>query len=270
MASAALTGTITASATEAQIRTGGKTIILTLTADTWVAGGATFNAQRQAIINGIDSAQAESTGWDAVVKAGMNVEDVVRTSPTVVTITLEAFPTYSITAQETITAIIPAAALTGASPITASPTFTVDVVKAVALTGTATAGITEANIVAGGKTIILTLHGDTWVTAGANFDAQRQNIINGIDSDRAEAAGWDAVVKATAAVTDVVRTSNTVCTVTLEAFATFNITGVETVTATVPATAVAGGGALVAPQTFSISQVKTATQIAAFNLLGVG
>jgi len=34
-----------------------------------------------------------------------------------------------------------------------------------ALTGTATASITEADVVAGGKTIILTLTGDTWIPA---------------------------------------------------------------------------------------------------------
>jgi hypothetical protein len=33
-----------------------------------------------------------------------------------------------------------------------------------ALTGTATATINEADIVAGGKTIILTLTGDTWIS----------------------------------------------------------------------------------------------------------
>lgn len=52
--SVALTGTVTASITEADIVTGGKTIILTLTDDTWVAAGATFDAQRQAIIDGLD------------------------------------------------------------------------------------------------------------------------------------------------------------------------------------------------------------------------
>jgi hypothetical protein len=34
-----------------------------------------------------------------------------------------------------------------------------------AVTGTATAAITEADVVAGGKTIILTLTEDTWVEA---------------------------------------------------------------------------------------------------------
>lgn len=124
-ASCALTGTIASGATEADIVAGGETIILTLTNDTWVASGATFNAIRQDIIDGIDSAQSEANGWDAVVKAGLAVTDVARTSDTVVTITLPAFATYNVTATETITATVPGSALTGATPIVAAPTFTV-------------------------------------------------------------------------------------------------------------------------------------------------
>lgn len=124
VATAALTGTVT-TATEANIVTGGKTIVLTLTGDTWVTTGATFDAQRQNIINGIDSAQAEAAGWDAVVKALQGVAGVVRTSDTVVTITLDAQGTYAVTANETITATIPSTALTAAGALVASPTFTV-------------------------------------------------------------------------------------------------------------------------------------------------
>ncbi len=123
--SAALTGTVTASITEADIVTGGKTIILTLTGDTWVASGGTFDGQRDDIIAGIDSAQSELLGWDNVVKALQGVGGVVRTSDTVVTITLDAQITYNITAPETITATIPGSALTGGSPIVASPTFVI-------------------------------------------------------------------------------------------------------------------------------------------------
>ncbi len=127
IASVALTGTITASVTEADIVAGGKTIILTLTNDTWIAAGAlSFDLQRANIINGIDSAQSELLGWNAVVKVLQSVGGVVRTSDTVVTITLDAFPTYNITAQETITATIPGTALTSGSPLIATPTFTVD------------------------------------------------------------------------------------------------------------------------------------------------
>lgn len=131
--SVALTGTVTASINENDIVTGGKTIILTLTGDTFVSAGTGpigSTADTQALIDGIDSAQAEAAGWDAVVKAGLDTAtDVVRTSDTVCTITLPAFASYEITAQETITATIPAAVLTGASPIVASPTFTVDAIS---------------------------------------------------------------------------------------------------------------------------------------------
>lgn len=123
--SVALTGTAASGMTEQRVRDGGYTIILTASGDTFVAAGATFDAQRQAIINGLDSAQAEAAGWDAVVKAGIPVTAVVRTSNTVVTITLPAFASYQITATETITATLPASALTGGVAIVAAPTFTV-------------------------------------------------------------------------------------------------------------------------------------------------
>ena len=68
---AAVSGTITGSVTEEEIVAGGETLAITLTNDTWVAAGGTFDAERQNIIDGLDSAQAEGTGWDAVVKAGL-------------------------------------------------------------------------------------------------------------------------------------------------------------------------------------------------------
>jgi len=85
-----------------------------------------FEDARQAFIDGMDSAQSEGTGWDAEVKANLAVTTVVRTSDTVVTVTLSAQAGYDITAQETITVTVPASILTGASPIVATPTFTID------------------------------------------------------------------------------------------------------------------------------------------------
>jgi len=131
-ASIALTGTAAASITEADVVTGSKTIILTITGDTWIAAGTGpigTTANTQALIDGIDSAQAEATGWDAVVKTALvPATHVVRTSDTVCTITLPAVATYNITAQETITATVPAAVLTLAAQVVASPTFTVSAV----------------------------------------------------------------------------------------------------------------------------------------------
>lgn len=125
-----------------------------------------------------------------------------------------------------------------------------------AVTGTATASITEADVVAGGKTIIITLTGDTWIAAGAgSFDLQRANIIQGLDSAQSEALGWNLQVRDTEVVTAVVRTSDTVVTITLSASALYDITAQETITITVPGTAVALGNAIIATPTFTVDLV---------------
>lgn len=125
---AAVTGTITASTTEADIVAGGKTIIITLTGTTWVSAGPTFDGERLNIIQGLDSAQSEANGWNAKVRDLEVAGAVVRTSDTVVTITLSASGTYDITAQETITVTVPATAVNRGLAIDATPTFTVSVV----------------------------------------------------------------------------------------------------------------------------------------------
>ena len=84
------------------------------------------------------------------------------------------------------------------------------------------------------------------------FDDARQAFINGFDSAQAEATGWDAEVKAKAAVTEVVRTSDTVATWTIGAQAGYNITAQETITGTIPASILSGGSAIVATPTFTI------------------
>lgn len=110
--------------------------------------------------------------------------------------------------------------------------------------------VEDSDIVSGGKTIILTLTGDTWLTAGASFDAQRQNILDGLVSNRNEAAGWNAQ---NFAVTDVARTSSTVVTITLSAEASYSITKTEVITITVPASAVTTSGTpLAVSQRFTI------------------
>jgi len=104
--------------------------------------------------------------------------------------------------------------------------------------GTAVAGgVLESEIVSGGETIIITLTNDTWLASGAPFDGQRQNIIDGLDSAQSEAAGWNAEVRDKEVVGAVVRTSDTVVTVTLTAAGAYVITANETITVTTPATA---------------------------------
>lgn len=119
-----VSGTIIGAA-ESDIVAGGKTIILTVTGDSWVASGATFDAQRANIIAGLTSAGAELLGWNNTVKTLQGVAGVVQTSPSVVTITLDARPSYTITVNETITVTVPGTALLLGSALVATPTFTI-------------------------------------------------------------------------------------------------------------------------------------------------
>lgn len=177
--SAALTGTITSSTTESDIRAGGKTIILTLTNDTWVASGSAFDNQRQNIINGIDSAQSEATGWDTEVKAKQGVSGVVRTSDTIVTITLDAQVAYNITANETITATIPATALTGGVQVEAAPTFTVSSEAATNVYYSVGQNTTDHKTCAGGDCNTYPLHA-TVAGSTITFDTGQTDVNFGV------------------------------------------------------------------------------------------
>jgi hypothetical protein len=254
--SAAITGTIGDGATEQEVRDGGGTILITLTNTKWVAAGGTFDGQRQNIIDGLDAADAQAAGWNAEVRDKIGVSSVVRTSDTLVTITISAddVSAYNITTNEVITVTVPVTAiLYSGGALTATPTFTiVGSAESVALTGTISDGATTTEIKAGGETAIITLTNTTWVASGSTFNAQRQNIINGFVSASSDANGWNNR-RADFPVTDVVRTSDTVVTVTFSASSNFAIGATETITLTVPASAIVHGTALVATPTFAIT-----------------
>jgi hypothetical protein len=136
-----------------------------------VSGPASFSSFRRAILNGLDSAQAEGTGWDAV-KTTIDESAVVRTSSTVVTITLPAIPSYDITASEVITDTVPGAALTGAVDIVATPTLGVAVSIIGAVTGsstvTATGSASSVGVGADGGAVTATAVGKgSAVSAGS-------------------------------------------------------------------------------------------------------
>jgi hypothetical protein len=255
--SAAITGTIGDGATEAEVRAGG-TIIITLTDATWVADDGTFAGQRQNIIDGLDSAQSETYGWNAEVRDKIGVSSVVRTSATIATVTLSAAEVadYRVDDAETITVTVPASAISTTGAITATPTIAITAVnESVTVGGTlGVDGGTAAEIVAGGETIILTLANAEWVAAGGTFNAQRQNIIDGLDSNQSDPDGWDNR-RADFAVTDVVRTNATVVTITLSASSAYAIATTETITAVVPASALLYGAAITGSPTFDISAV---------------
>ena len=234
-ATAALSGTITPASTEAQIVAGGRTLLITLSNDTWVASGAAFNGARQAIIDGITSAQVEVTGWNNEVRDSLPVGQVIRTSDTVVTVTFVPETGYNIVDFEEITVTVPASAILGSvTPVVATPTFVIFEVPVALVSGTVVPDADEDEIVAGGQTIILTLIDDEWVVAGPEFDSRRQALLLGLTSAGSELLGWNNEVRDKEVVTAVVRTSDTVVSITLTASPLYDITLNETITVTVP------------------------------------
>lgn len=262
-ASAALTGNLSDNATEAEIvaGAGGGDLTITLTGDTWDATVGADNAITDALIAGMTSAGAEAGGWNAKVRdIALDFTQITRTSATVVDVDLGPVTDYAIAASETITVTIPASALvTSGSPVIADSTFDITpIATSVALTGTLGDGALESQIVTGGApntTLLVTLTSDTWVaTMGAN-NAITDAFIAGLTSAQVEATGWNAVVRDTnLTFANVTRTSDTLVTVVLPASPTYAITANETITATIPATALSISSiAVVATPTFVIT-----------------
>lgn len=265
---------VSSSPDEIDIVNGGLTITLTLSDDTWVAAGTGpigSTAVSDAIIDGIVAASSPTNGWNNRVLAVMDQTDLVRTSDTVATITMPAVALYDIASTETITATIPASALSvSASAVVASPTadITVDVPASITVTGTAD-GAGSRDIIAGGKTIILTASDDTWVASGAVFNAQRQNIIDGLDAASSPAGGWNNKVRDVMGTGSVVRTNDTVVTITLPATADYDVNADEVITVTVPSTALTESSIpVVGNVTVDISAF--AAGIDSYHLIGYG
>ncbi len=234
-----LTGTsIAGGMTEEMAVDGGETVIITLAGDTWALTLGANNAITTAFLAAITGDDAGSNGFDAEV--ALVHGNLVRTSDTIVTLTLPAGASYSVAADETITVAPPASSVDdGITPATATFDITADVI--IALTGTAVAGgVLESEIVTGSETLIITLTGDTWVATIGADNAITTAFLAAITGDLADAAGWNAEVALVHG--NLARTSATILTLTTPATAGYVITsGNETVTVAVPASAVTGG-----------------------------
>lgn len=122
--SVALTGTaIAGGVLESEIVTGSETVIYTVTGDTWVATIGDDNGITTAFLAGITGDDAGANGFDDEV--ALVHGNLVRTSATILTLTLPAAGSYSIAADETISSVIPATAFTNKSEPLTTATFDV-------------------------------------------------------------------------------------------------------------------------------------------------
>lgn len=86
-----------------------------------------FADARSAARDGIVSAQSETNGWNAHRNTAIQLTNMVRTSDTVLTVTLSAAPGHDITAQEVLTWTLPGSIVASGIAIVATPTVTIDV-----------------------------------------------------------------------------------------------------------------------------------------------
>jgi hypothetical protein len=219
----AISGTISSSHSEQNIKAGGETLILNLTA------GATWVANVTDSLAAISSSFSSSGNW-SLVSSALSSGDFSRVNDSTLTITLPAVTSYFITADETVTITIPNTLLLTGSGLN-TPNFTVTNLNPVlALSGTATPSLTETNVRGGSFTLIFDVQNDEWhadlgtnVAVSTNFLAS----ITGTGNWSAVAALWDYA--------DIQRTSDTRITLTLPATTGYVITANETVTCAIPA-----------------------------------
>ncbi|OIQ58737.1 hypothetical protein MOTE_17290 [Moorella thermoacetica] len=261
---ATLSGTITQSTTESNIVSGGRTIIITLADDTWAADVASDPSKYYALFDGLSApAGADGDKWNNDVineiknKASTDPSVFVRTSDQVLTITLPPVNGFDITGDITVSLTIPASVLTTANePITVSPAFTISAIKAT-LSGTfVTAPPDKTAIVAGGKTIVITLINGTWASDVATNLTKRRALIDGfIANNNRNDKEWAKVKAALMAdPRSVTRDSDSVVTIMLPPVPDYDIIAPQTVSLTIPKAALAGSSAdVIATPSFTIT-----------------
>ncbi|MDQ7093927.1 hypothetical protein REC12_10030 [Desulfosporosinus sp. PR] len=226
--SAALSGTAT-TATESDIVIGAKQLVITLAKDAWVPDVVSNSSKLTALINGIENTDttnsANTTAWNAV-QGALNSSNVVRTSDTVLTINLPPVPAYALTSDQTIRVTIPAtctSTLPQSQTIDAG-TFTIKAVTA-SLSGTAvTTPLDSKSVIAGGKTIVITLNNATW-TSDVTSPARLDDLLNCFTTS----ANWTPI-KSSITPANITLSGKNILTIKLPAIANYVPSGIAQMT----------------------------------------
>lgn len=125
------------------------------------------------------------------------------------------------------------------------------------VSGTIGGGCNETLVHDTGGSFVITLTGDTWQTTLT--DPMKLAILQGLDSNRSDAGGWNARIRDVLAASTVARTSSTEVTITIPATSGYVIPANEIITTTIPASALTGGVDIVATNTTTITDVSAGT-----------
>ncbi len=243
----ALTGTaITSGILEAEVVIGSETLIITITGDSWVESLGDDNAITTAFLAAITGSEGGGNDFDDEV--ALVHGNLVRDSASQLTLTLPASASYAIASDETVT-VAPTAASVVRGRAPAVQTFEISIIT-IALTGTMVAGgVTEAEMVTGGETLIITLTGDTWDADIGSDNAQTTALLAGITGDDDY-----ATIAALTDFEDVARTNATTVTITYPVGTGYSIAADEDVSVAVPASALVLGVPPAVPAVVVISE----------------
>ncbi len=232
--------TMTAPTGEANIVTGGRTIIVTLDISEWQDDILTNATRRNLLFDGFTAAGSEAVQWGKVIAALKNEGASAATLSSdkkSITITLSEATTYDITKTQEITLTIKPELIKNA----VKAVISADIIRIAAdvkleLSGTAvTEGLGEGDIVAGGKTLIISLANGEFAADVASNQAKREAVIGGLTFLNNTAQG-DLLIQAlkSAGEAAMTRNSSTKITIVFPAVSAYDINTNETIIVKVP------------------------------------
>ena len=214
---ATLAGSIFSNNNESDVRSGGETILIILSGESWESNIGLNNDTTTALINSFQGNQDWST-----ITANISFTNVTRVSADTVSILLPQVLSYDIFSNESVNIEIDQRALVGSlSSITSGNSFTIihDPVSAV-ISGTILSdpGNRESNIQTGGSQIIIDLTNDTWASDLGTAD---NSSTNQFIASFSGPYSWN-LVSAALGFTNITRNSDTRVTIILPAVPAYN------------------------------------------------
>ena len=244
---------------ESSILLGGVTLEITLgTNAVWASDIRTNPLKRNALFDGLQAA-SEAAQWAKVVQAlktdGQG--SLFRTDNQKVTIYLPQTSGYDISAEQRISLMVPAIALTGGQrPVTASGAMLIKPTITATLSGTVLQPpLVESDIRSGGKTLVVDLVDGNWVGNVATDTTLRNAVFDGLQVVGSEnLTQWAKVVHQLKSVGTLIRTSGTRITITLPPVEEYALNFIrQNVRLVIPKEAVEdANGSIVATPTFTV------------------
>jgi hypothetical protein len=176
---------------ESSIQDGPTTFEITVDGNLW-RSDITTAADALTSIKGMFSGAPEF----APLVSGLSSSDLALTGGgTILTITFEADPSYSITSDETVNVDVPTDLLQYPESFVASTTSFIisDLGSYLGITGTILGVSDEGDIRSGNYQIDITVYEDTWVSDVDTDPAKTEGLINSITSNPSS-SGWDALL----------------------------------------------------------------------------